>query len=198
MVGCDNNIFERVKEALAIQPNSTIFEETNIEPILPTLVPTLAYPIVNSFSHVSLSSDLVCTSSPPSLHFSNSPAPNVNNNSLTQENTQHDINNLGHDEKFCHPSCEAFMEVIKASIETNLTKDKDKEPFIEKMKRKDKFKKKKDKACCLVPDPMEESDHNSRRVGKSKTLLVGGRSKLNETTYAEFIQAMADYEEPVK
>ncbi|GJW08034.1 ALP1-like protein [Tanacetum coccineum] len=53
---------QSVKEALAIQPNSTIFEATNIEPILPTLVPTLAYPAVNSFSHVSLSSDLVAPS----------------------------------------------------------------------------------------------------------------------------------------
>ncbi|GKA74848.1 uncharacterized mitochondrial protein-like protein [Tanacetum coccineum] len=117
-----SNIFERVKEALAIHPNSTIFKATNIEPILPTLVPTLAYPTVNSFPCVSLSSDLVYTSSLPSLHFSNSPAINVNNKPLTQENTQHNINNLGHGEKFCHPSCEAFMEVIKASRETNLMK----------------------------------------------------------------------------
>ncbi|GKA48867.1 uncharacterized mitochondrial protein-like protein [Tanacetum coccineum] len=113
---------QRVKEALAIHPNSTIFKATNIEPILPTLVPTLAYPTVNSFPCVSLSSDLVYTSSLPSLHFSNSPAINVNNKPLTQENTQHNINNLGHGEKFCHPSCEAFMEVIKASRETNLMK----------------------------------------------------------------------------
>nr|GEW00040.1 protein NEDD1 [Tanacetum cinerariifolium] len=137
-----------VKEALAIQPNFTIFKSTNSEPILPT-IPTLACPTVYSSTHLSLSSDLVCTSSTPSLHFRNSPTLNViGNPSLTQKMAQHVINNMGQDEKVCHPSCEAFMEVIKATKETNLSEDK--EPLVTKLKRIDKVKKKKDGASCLV------------------------------------------------
>ncbi|GKD09956.1 hypothetical protein Tco_1189641 [Tanacetum coccineum] len=182
-----SNVFERVKEALSTHPNSTLFKSSNIEPILPTPVPTLASPTVYSSPHVSLSS----------LHFTNSLTKNVNSNPLTQETTHHDINNQSNDRKVCHPSCEDFMEVIKASKKTNIAKDKDKEPLATKLKRKGKLKKKKDKACCLVRDPTKIC-HNSRQVGKSKVISVGGRSKLNEISYAEFIQAMADYEKPEK